>query len=49
MCEIWWSRSDVFIVNFEYILHIFNTPIVAFEQVNVNWLEMLNRTDMWIL
>ena len=33
-------------LNIFYIF--FNTPIVAFEQVNVNWPEMLNRIVMWI-
>ena len=49
-CEIWlkltiktperrqWRRSGVFIVNFEYNLHPFDSASIAdFEQVNVSW------------
>ena len=33
-----WRRSDVYIVNFKYILHPFsNVSIFDFEQANVNW------------
>ena len=29
-----WRRSDVFVINFEHISHLFS---VDFEQVNVSW------------
>ena len=33
-----WSRSGVFIVNFEYILHL--VSIVKFEPVNAGWVYL---------
>ena len=32
-----WRRSDVFIVNFEYISLSSTVSIINFEQVNVSW------------
>ena len=33
-----WRRSSVFIVNFEYISHLFSSvSIVNFEQLNAGW------------
>ena len=38
-----WRRSCVFIVNFEYISHVFSrVSIVNFKQVNVSWVENSN-------
>ena len=36
-----WRCSDVFIINFEHISHLFSSvSIVEFEQVNVSWVTM---------
>ena len=39
-----WRRSCVFIVNFEYISHLFSVSIVDFEQVNVCWVGAPQKT-----
>ena len=39
-----WCRSDVFIVNFEQILHCSGVAIVNFEQVNVGWEDSILST-----
>ena len=39
-------RSGVFIVNFEYISHLFFVCIVNFEQVNVSWVLFLYKVHL---